>query len=226
LLVSHEAAAKPPAEWGGFGYVTVGGLVGDWRHVEGDLDDEDAFGPGFEVSPLALQLGGGGRGLLGQWVVLGGRGMGWFVGGDRIDDAEIALSGGGGGFDIGIAAFNRDHTLLYPYVGFGGYGLSFEIASTGDRPLRFGAATIAPGETRAFSANFFTADFGLGIQRMMFFGEREDRSDGGLLAGFEGGFLVPVYRGAIVDDLAQKIGGVNDLGITGVYLRLTLGGGG
>ena len=219
-------AAKPPAEWGGFGYATVGGMVGDWSKLEGALDGPEAFGNAFDVSPLALQVGGGGKALLGQWFLLGGKGMGWFVGGDRRDDAEMSLSGGGGGFDFGVAVYNRHLTLFYPYVGVGGYALSFDVANGRDRDLRFGDATVGPGQTRAFSTGFFTADFGIGIQRMMFFGRRDDLSDGGFLAGFEGGLLVPLVKGALVDDADQRVAGVADFGLSGVYLRLTLGGGG
>ena len=220
LLLSQEAAAKPPAEWGGFGFATVVGFVADWSQLEGDLDGPDALGPAFDVTPLGLQVGGGARALLGQWFVLGGKGVAWFAGGDRPDPGEVTLFGGGGGFDLGVAAYNRHHTLVYPYLGLGGYTLSVEVQNHREEPLRFGPVVLGQGQSRAFDAAFFTADFGIGIQRLMFFGEREDLLDGGLLAGFEGGFTVPIIKGAVTD------GALSDLGVTGVYLRLTLGGGG
>jgi hypothetical protein len=223
--ITGEAAAKPPAEWGGFGYATVGGLVGDWSRLESDFNGPDALGPAVDVSPLTLQVGGGGKALLGQWFLLGGKGMGWFVGGERRDDAELSLYGGGGGLDFGVAVYNRHLTLFYPYIGVGGYALSIEVANARESAFRVGSAAVGPGQSQVFTTGFFTADFGLGIQRMMFFGRRDDLSDGGMLAGFEGGLLVPLVKGALSDEAGQRVAGVGDFGISGVYLRLTLGGG-
>lgn len=226
VAIAAEAGAKPPGEWGGFGYVTTGGYVGDWSRLESMLNGEEALGPAFDVSPMALQLGGGGKMLVDQWFLLGGKGMAWFVGGDRRDDAEVSFLGGGGGLDFGVAVYNRHLTLFYPYVGFGGYTLSVDVANGRDRDLRVGGATIAPGATGTFTTGFWAAEFGLGIQRMMFFGGADALRDGGMLAGFEAGLLVPLIKGGLYDAADQRVAGVGDFGTSGVYLRLTLGGGG
>jgi hypothetical protein len=221
-----EALAKPPAEWGGFGFGTVGGFIGNWANLEGDLNDVDALGPLFDLSPLTLHVGGGGRALLGQWVVLGGKGMAWFMGGDRRDDAEVTLKGAGGGFDIGIAAFNRNDTLVYPYIGIGAYALTLEVQNARDTAFSFGSARVAPCAADSFDAAFVAADFGLGIQRMMLFGERDAVHDGGMLVGFEAGLLAPFVRGTWSDQSGVELSGVQSFAVSGAYLRLTIGGGG
>ncbi len=213
--------AKPPAEWGGFGHAFFGGALFGYDHFDDEMARPRALGNDFTISPLGMQFGGGGKLLIAGTLLVGGKGMGWSVMADQSQGANVLITGGGGGLDIGYAAYNNDFNLLYPYFGLGGYSLTIEMKNAlATQAIEFGAARVAPDDTDAFSAGFFTFDFGVGYQRLLFFGS------GGFVLGAEGGFLIPILPGAWKDEDGNEVGGLERLGVSGGYLRITVGGGG
>lgn len=215
------ALAKPPAEWGGFGHAFFGGALNGYGNFENEMAAPRALGDDFSISPLGMQFGGGGKFLIAGTILVGGKGMGWAMSADQSQGANVSLTGGGGGFDIGYAAYNQDQNLLYPYFGLGGYALEIEMQNRlATQSIAFGSARVAPDATDTFSAGFFTFDFGVGFQRLLFFG------DGGLTVGAEGGVMIPILRGAWQGEDENEISGLEELGVSGGYLRITLGGGG
>lgn len=222
MTLGGEASAKPPAEWGGFGHAFIGGTLNQYGNFENEMARPRVLGNDFSISPLGMQFGGGGKMLIAGTLLVGGRGMGWALDTDQSQGANVFMAGGGGGFDLGYAVLNRDENLLYPYFGVGGYGVSIEVANVlATQSIPFGTARVAPGETDTFSTGFFTIDFGVGFQRLLFFGH-----DGGFIVGAEGGLMIPILHGDWENEDGGEITGLEKLGVSGGYLRLTLGGGG
>jgi hypothetical protein len=220
LVFSAPAGAQPAAEWGGLGYGFFGGFAGGYN-VEEELSQVGSLGNDFVLGDVGMQFGGGGSALIAGTVVVSGKGMGWAVPSEHPQGARVLVQGGGGGLDIGWAVLNSDYNLLFPSVGVGGYGMSVEITNTlALQDVRFGDAAVAPDSTQVFSSGFFAFDFSLAYQRLLFFGP------GGFAVGAHAGLLVTIARGDWQDEGENTVGGLEDLGVSGAYLRVTLGGGG
>lgn len=225
VVLATPVRAEPPAQWGGFGYATVGAHGGSWADLQSDLQSETAMGSFFEINPLSLQLGGGGRAFLFDGLMVGGKGFGWFLGGEERDGATVGLSGGGGGFDLGYAVYNLDHLLVYPLAGLSAFGVTVDVQNDREADFVFGRdGAVAPGQAGSFGSGFLATEFGVGIQRMVMMGSRT--TGGGLLVGFEAGFYIPVVQGSWSDGDDFAVAGVDDFGVAGGYLRMTIGGGG
>ena len=153
--------------------------------------------------------------------MLGGKGMGWFVPASSPDTAEVQVQGGGGGFSIGYAALNRDYFLLYPYVGASGYGIDVAVTNTSGRDMTIGDHALPAGESQTYRSGFWAAEFGVGFQRLLFFGT------GGFLVGGEAGLITTIAGGDWhLGDSEVHNTGLGKLGFSGGFVRLTLGGGG
>jgi hypothetical protein len=220
LASSSPALAQPAAEWGGLGYGFFGGFAGGYN-VEDELAQTGSLGSDFALGTIGMQFGGGGEALINGTVVIAGKGLGWAIPSESPQGARVLVSGGGGGFDLGWAVLNKDYNLLFPFMGLGGYAMDVEITNELARQnIQFGDGAVAPDQTKSFSASFFVFDFGLSYQRLLFFGS------GGFAVGAEAGLMVTISRGEWEDEDANTVGGLEDLGVSGGYLRVTLGGGG
>ena len=198
----------------------VGTHIGPIADIAGTLRDPNALG-GRATSPeFGYTIGGGGRALLLRRLVIGGRGFGVFtprVGGDR---GFARVTAGGGGFELGVAAVNRDAWLLIPYVGGGGGGVTVEVANESDAPL-----TVADDEEipvrgqRSYDAGFGYIEFGLATHRLLFFGS------GGFALGLDVGGIISVAPGPWSTG-GRDLDGIDRARVSGGFLRLTIGGGG
>jgi hypothetical protein len=218
--VAGVAQAEPPASWGGFGHAMVSGHFGTFGALESSLRHPAAVGPDFTLNDIVLGAGGGGKALLAGILILGGRGTGWYVPSSGPDDIDVTVVGGGGGFEIGIAAFNRDHFLLYPYLGVHGYGVDVEIDNKTTRAVMFGQDALESGNKRTYQSGLWAAEFGIGLQRFLFW------RHGGFMVGAEGGLLTSVVQGDWHDADGNEVRGLQKFGFSGGFIRLTLGGGG
>lgn len=219
--VAGVAAAKPPAEWGGFGQAFFGGALQSYGNFENEMAKPRVLGNDFSIGTLSPQYGGGGWMMIAGTLMVGGRGFGYSIPASDSQGANVTIAGGGGGFTLGYAAYNQDAYLIYPYFGLGGYALSIEVQNQlASQSIEFGSARVAPGEVDVFQTGFYAFEFGVGLQRLLFFG------DGGFTVGAEAGLTVPVSAGTWSDEGDNDVSGLEDLGVSGGYLRITLGGGG
>lgn len=216
----HEEEKPRRARLGGIGFMQLGTHIGPVADIAGTLRDSEALGDRAVSPGFGYTIGGGGRALLLRRLVIGGRGFGLFtprVGGDR---GFANITAGGGGFELGVAAVNRDGWLLIPYVGGGAGGVTLEVANESDAPL-----TIADDESiprdgrRTYDAGFGYVEFGLATHRLLFFGS--------------GGFALGMDVGGIMSVGAQNwstgsrnLDGIDRPKLSGAFLRLTIGGGG
>ena len=215
----HERAHTPYA-WGGLGYLAIGAMHGSFHFLDEALRDPAALGPGFERGDTAFTVGGGGGALIGRRLWLGGKGYGFILPTESSDRGRARISGGGGGFELGIAAVNRPHALVIPYIGLGGLGTSVTVRNRTAAAMSLGGVPLLPpGEDRTLTGGFWTFDAGIRAFGLYFPG------GGGWAAGLDLGVTTTVVPSSYELDGAS-LSGVAPARMTAGYLRLMLGGGG
>jgi hypothetical protein len=160
-----------------------------------------------------IQIGGEGYGLYNRWVIGGG---GYYHGGDRQEDGNLAyeIHGGGGYFNLGYVLYYNEQFLVFPLLGLGADAVGINRRIEED---------IAFDPDRFLEANYFTVtptlDVGAGVD--WFPGKK------GLKLGLRAGYNFSLARG---NDWRHYGGEItnpdlpnNDL--DGLYVRLTVGGG-
>lgn len=217
--------AEPDPRLGGFGHLSPGVLVGSFGALDDALSADDALGSGAELGPVAVTLGGGGGMLLGGRYVVRGKGFGMVVPSTTTVRGRASLTGGGGGFDVGLVYHHRQW-LLYPFFGVGGMGMALDVDNQSAGDLVLGGRTIAAGQRRTLTSGFATAELGFGFVRRMFGAPPPGARGGmgGLVHGGELGLVVSLW-GSGWDD-AQGRADLPQAQVVGAYLRLTVGGGG
>jgi len=134
--------------WGGFGGLSFGP-----RHIDnGDLSD---FLSPINVDFIDWQpvIGVHGYGILGRWVVVGGRAdWSWIHHTGHVSGVDLTTLTTQG--ELGVAALNGRYGLLFPYFGGGLYGHTLEFEKNdspsiketfGDQKLRKDGAFLAFG---------------------------------------------------------------------------------
>ena len=154
----HQESRGKRARLGGLGYMQLGTHIGPVGDVRSALTPASALG-GRATSPgFGYTVGGGGRALVLSRLVIGGRGFGVFsarVGGER---GFANITAGGGGFELGVAAVNRDSWLLIPYVGGGAGGITLEVSNEADSPLTIADDESIPSEgARTYDCLLYTS---------------------------------------------------------------------
>lgn len=219
---NHDHESKPTrrARLGGIGFMQLGTVIGPVGDVQGALRQPGALGPRATSPGFGYTIGGGGRALILRRLVIGGKGFGVFtsrVGGER---GFATVTAGGGGFELGVAAVNRDSWLLIPYVGGGAGGMTLEVSNESQ-----GSVVIAdddeipPAGRRTYDAGFGYLELGLAAHRLLFFGS------GGFALGVEAGGMVSVAPSAW-NTGGSNLDGVDRARLSGGFLRISMGGGG
>ncbi len=217
-----EPSAEGPrrARIGGLGYVQLGTHIGPIGEIAETLRAPNALGDRSTSPEFGYTIGGGGRALILRRMVVGGRGFGVFtprVGSDR---GFATMSAGGGGLELGVAAVNRDHWLLIPYVGGGAGGVSVEVANDADTAIVIADDEEIPVDgQRRYDAGFGYIEFGLATHRLLFFGS------GGLALGLDFGGIFSVAPTPWSTG-GRDLDGIDRARLSGGFLRLTIGGGG
>ena len=205
---------------GGWGHFSPGFFAGQVLNLGAQLEKPELLGPGAAPGSMAWSLGGGGK-IYVAGVLLGGKGYTYVVPETSTDRGGAAVTGGGGGFDIGYAILRQRHVLLYPFIGIGGAGVDLEISNHSKQELQFGEGDpIAPGEKQRYTAGFMTFDLGLGVQTIL------HQYEGGLILGAEVGYITTTAGTSWTDQNEKEIEGVDAAAYSGAYFRLTIGGGG
>ena len=220
LLASNSAQARFPRRGpiGGFGYFSVGVRQLDVAEMNRLLKAK-GFAP---FSKTAAIMGGGGLAVARKWVI-GGEGFG--IVGRKVNgpSAEARLTGGYGFFDLGRVLWKRTGSFGALMGGFGGGGMEIEVGST-SYPESFGAALDAPYHSTRMSKGGLMAKLSL-MGQFLVTRKKRGRCFNGLVIGFDAGYVLPIYEsGWMIGE--KNIGSGPASGITGPYLRITIGGGG
>jgi hypothetical protein len=216
----HEERSRTPYGWGGLGYASVGFMHGSFHFLDEALRDPAALGPGYERSDTAFTFGGGGGALIGRRLWVGGKGFGFILPTESSDRGRARINGGGGGFELGLAAINRPHAIVIPYIGVGGLATSVTVRNRTAAAMSVGGVPLLPpGEDRTFSSGFWTLDAGIRAFGVYFPG------GGGWAAGVDLGITTALAPNSFELD-GNPLSGVAPARMTAGYLRLMLGGGG
>ncbi|MGQ9560545.1 MAG: hypothetical protein ACUVTG_05350 [Candidatus Oleimicrobiaceae bacterium] len=173
-----------------------------------------------------FSMGGGGHAFVGR-LVLGGQGQALF---GRSKDVvknstpyKTNLRAGIGTFDIGYVVTPPARLQVFPMLGIGGGGLEMTVVEK--QPPAFGEILEHPARGARLSTGVFLLNLALGVDYLVPT-RRHKSAMGGLILGLEVGYtFTPFFFAAWSADDIEITGGP-DVGITGPYLRLKIGGGG
>lgn len=211
---------------GGFGFFSPGLVVGNFGDMGRALEDGSALGPGGAPSDVAVTVGGGGGQLLGGVFMLRGKGFGLFAPTATTRRGRAALTGIGGGADVGLVLFNRRRWLLYPYVGVGGVSSSSSVRNDHDDDIIVAGRTLSPGQELDLKSGYFTFELGFAFQRLMFRKPRHNETSlGGFINGGEVGAIVSLGRSTWQSE-GNSVPDMPSTQLLGGYVRLLIGGGG
>jgi hypothetical protein len=221
LLVALPARADK--DWddehghGGKGYFAIG-----WSALDlGPLNKSLAASGYPRFSEDFLSLGCGGYAILGRFVI-GGQGHGYLAQGRDVaigtDNFRADATAGVGFLDLGWVLWADRGCALTPLVGIGGGGLVTQIDALA--APTFDDVLAQPGHRSTLSTSSFLIDLGASFDVIVEAGGHE----GGPLLGLRVGWiLAPVHGGWRLE--GRDIAGGPDLGVTGPYVRVLLGGG-
>ncbi len=187
----------------------------------GDLNSKLESKQYPKLSSSFTSFGGGGHAIIYNFVV-GGEGHG-LVGKDvSNNNYTINLSSGYGIFDLGYVIFSKYGVLIYPMIGIGGYGNTFQIT---ERTIpTFDEILDNPKGHLEVSTGGLLLHFALGLDYMISFNS-SGNSRGGILLGLRAGLtFTPVAGDWKIAE--TKVAGGPETGATGAYIRLLIGGGG
>lgn len=207
---------------GGRGYFMIGGNSLDVDELNSRMNEN-----GYEeFSNSSISLGAGGHGIVRERIVLGGEGH-TLLG--RTEQSTIGgvdygtkLSAGYGFFDVGVLAMRKGGLDVYPLLGLGAGGVSLEI--TQSEIGSFDDLLEDPNRSASLSTWSFLINLGLGIDYLAVLGESR-RGEGGIVIGLRTGYIFSPFHGDW-DFKGETLPGGPDPGLTGAYIRLTIGGGG
>lgn len=174
-------------------------------------------------SETFFSVGGGGHYILeNQWII-GGEAH-TLIGEDAITGNYISSLLVSYGFaNAGRVIWSAKNLRVYPLVGLGGGGMRFRI-SEDVSALSIDEVLDNPERSVSLSAGGMLLNFALGIDYLVPFSEDEN-GRGGMVLGIRAGYTLAPFKGSwSMKDI--EISGAPEIGITGPYIRLIMGGGG
>jgi hypothetical protein len=217
-IAQGEENLKDGKEEGGMGYFMIGG---------GTLDI-DAINTRMQTAGLStlsdnfLSLGGGGYAIHGR-LILGGEGHSLL--GEEVSNESFTTSigAGYGFFNIGYSLHSSGSLIVYPMFGIGGGAMSISMMEKGTSPS-FDQILNDPKRSVVLSTGGWLINLALGTD-YMFIMEENEEGKGGFILGLRIGYVLAPIKGDWSMD-GIDISGGPDIGITGPYIRLMIGGGG
>jgi len=210
--------SKSLYENGGMGYFMMGVGTNDIGSLNAMLKDH-AY---WDMSDMFYSIGGGGHAIIKRFII-GGEGHN--IIGDVVTsgNTKTSLWGGYGLANVGYVVFATKKLRLYPLVGFGGGGLTFKIVDTQGSPT-FEELLDSPARSVELSTGCLLASVSFGLDYLIAHEETEE-GIAGMILGFRAGYNFAFSKGEWeLDDVAVSDG--PEIGFTGPFFRLMIGGGG
>lgn len=139
------------------------------------------------------------------------------------DRSTYDLSGGGGQLELGVALFNNDATLIWPFLAVGYYGYSLDFTNNQADSIPFFEGTpIAPGSTATYNGAAFRPGIGVGLTRFIGGGEN---GGGGLVLSARLGWGMFLSHPSWEHEGTPVTNGGHTPCYDGVSLSITIGGG-
>ena len=204
---------------GGMGY-----FMSSLNYIDLDKLNSDLKNYSYpELSSCFWAIGGGGHGIIRNKIIIGGEG--YALMGDEVSNNtyEVSISGGYGFFDVGYIVYSAKTFRIYPLIGLGAGGLDLEIVKK-ESSLSFDDTLKSPQRIADLSTGAFLLNLALGADYLLPFAE-DKAGRGGLVLGIRVGYIFAPYK----SDWEMEGLDISDgpeLGITGPYLRIIIGGGG
>jgi len=200
--------------------VSLGAYFGDLSGLEEGLRAPTALGASYGVGRTALLLGVGGGAVLFGHLWLGAKGFGLATGPFENLRGKAALTGGGGGLELGYVVAPRPRMLFIPFLGLGGFAYNLEVTNRTSGPMPIQQSLVIPaGESRTFTAGIATLDVGIRVQRLLFL------HSAGFTAGFELGLLRSLSTRPWQSESVEFTDHPGAM-LDGAYVRVNFGGGG
>jgi hypothetical protein len=215
---SQEKPAGKVA-YGGVGYFQMGYAFFN----QGNLNQLLNASGMPELENGSLSLGGGGHSIIRNFIV-GGEGHGLIGNESENNNYKVSQSGGYGFFNLGYLVVQKPAFNVYPILGIGGGGSSVTITDKRNLPSNFGDLLANPNQQSNLSKGGFMLNFSLGADYFIA-GETNDKSTEGFLIGLRVGYLLELNQNNW-SIAGQELSGGPDSGISGPFVRLTIGGGG
>jgi hypothetical protein len=203
---------------GGMGYFMTGVGINDIGNLNSVLKDH-AY---WDMSDMFYSIGGGGHAIIKRFII---GGEGHTIIGDAVTsgDTKTSLLGGYGLANVGYLVFSTKKLRLYPLVGFGGGGLTFKIVDTQGSPS-FQELLDHPTRSVEMSTGCLLVSMSLGFDYLIA-QEETEMGVGGMILGFRAGYNFALSKGEWEFDGVAVSNGP-EIGFTGPYFRLIIGGGG
>lgn len=220
FFFSNAVAQEQPKgsnEVGGGGYFMFGWNLLDIEELNSKLENK-----GYSaLSDNFISFGGGGHGIINK-LIIGGEGHGLIGQEVTSGNYKSSLSVGYGFFNLGYIIISAGNLKVYPLLGLGGGGMSLRIIEK--TPLSFDELLDNPKRMAELSTGGFLLNLSLGTDYLLNL-ESDAEGGGGLLVGLRFGYTFTPLKGDWKMDEVD-ISDAPQLGITGPYIRLIIGGGG
>jgi hypothetical protein len=203
---------------GGMGYFMIGACLMNLDNLNSRLTDNGYTG----LSDNFFTLGGGGHAILNR-MIIGGEGQAML--GDRETGGtfKTSLGGGYGLFNLGYVVYSTGSIRIYPLLGIGGGGVNLGIYEQGIAPS-FDEVLQDPRRNADLFTGGFLLSFAIGTEYFLKTGTDEEEESGWIFGIRAGYTLTPIQGDWHISETVVSAG--PDLGITGPYLRIMIGGGG
>ena len=214
-----QEVATSAKQGAGMGYAMFGVGTLDIKDLNAKLESKGYTA----ISDNLISMGGGGHGIIKNKVIIGGEGHALVSEETTSGHHTTRIGVGYGLFDLGYIVYSSKDVRVYPLIGLGGGGLSLRIVEE-ETSLSFDEVLDNPRRSAELVTGGFLVNLALGVDYLLQLNE-DERGRGGLIFGLRAGYtLSPVKGDWNLDEVA--ISGGPDMGITGMYVRLMIGGGG
>ena len=204
---------------GGLGYFMIGYTGFNLGEMNTQFKDN-----GYpELTNGSLTFGGGGHFIINNFII-GGEGHGLLGGSSSNSNYSINMGGGYGFFNLGYNLYHNPTVNIYPLLGFGGGGVTIGMTDKSKTPENFNDLLENPARESYITNGGFMINFSIGADFFVLANKTKNAS-GGWIMGIKAGYI---YNASGNDWYFnnEKITGSPNAGISGPYVRLTIGGGG
>lgn len=206
---------------GGLGYGSIGFSYGTITNLEEDLQASGLMCTYCSTPQFAWNIGGGGYGLFAKRLILAGSGYGLLYPVSESEETLVKTKGASGFFSIGYAVVNNNGWLIYPAFGIGYTAHTLKIENKTNGSLYFGDNKIHAGTQTEFWSGMPMLEIKIGLNKML-----KDITRGPVL-GLDIGYQFNVQEGEWKNtETGNIVGDINMTGYQGLFVTLTIGGGG
>ncbi len=217
LSILYNEGISQSKKSGGMGYFATGYQTINIKDLNTKLRN---FGlPEFDNNYVSL--GGGGFGIVNNFII-GGEGHGLISADLSNQYYQTNLMAGYGLFDMGYLIYSSNGLKIFPLIGFGGGGIDVRISEK--TLVDFDSVLSNPKRGSVLSTAGLILNFGLNFNYQLNLSEDEN-NPGGLSIGVNLGYthFFQIGNWTLFD---TEIAGGPNVGLSGFYVRFTIGGGG